>query len=229
MDQGDLATRLSGINLSPPAASSTQGECGDVVRQRQDSVLYHQTPPASHDGKILANDPDMRLREVNGEWRLFIGDYDHPEICLLQVDIVFYDPRKAIGLLHSAYDQPLQIAVSGYKSTKETAYQQSNSETTDKALAIINELEIGFRLRSLASHVEPQLLTRIWSDPDSASRTYTIFINREICSSCKPVLEAAARKLGTHIDVLTSIDAKSKAIKVVQFHPSGKTEGQLQR
>ena len=33
MDQGDLATRLSGINLSPPAASSTQGECGDVVRQ----------------------------------------------------------------------------------------------------------------------------------------------------------------------------------------------------
>ena len=86
MDQGDLATRLSGINLSPPAASSTQGECGDVVRQRQDSVLYHQTPPASHDGKILADDPDMRLREVNGEWRLSIGDYDHPEICLSQVD-----------------------------------------------------------------------------------------------------------------------------------------------
>ena len=63
----------------------------------------------------------------------------------VQIDVVFYDRRKAIGLLHSAYDQPLQLAISGYKSTKGKAYQQSNSETTDKALVIINELEVGFR------------------------------------------------------------------------------------
>jgi hypothetical protein len=97
----------------------------------------------------------------------------------------------------------------------------------DKALAIMNELEAGIRSKPWASHVEPQLLALIWSDPDSATKTYTIFINKENCFSCESVLEAAARKLGTHIAVLTSIHARSKAIKVVQFCPSRKKEGHL--
>jgi hypothetical protein len=189
--------------------------------------LYARTIPANHDGGILADDPDMKLQSIYGKWKLIIDDYDHPGTCALQVDVIFYNPRKAIGLLHSADNQSLQIAVSGYDSTKETAYQRPNSETMDKALAVMNELEAGIRSKSWASHVEPQLLALIWSDPDSATKTYTIFINKENCFSCESVLEAAARKLGTHIDVLTSSDARSKAIEVVQFCPSRKKEGHL--
>jgi hypothetical protein len=87
----------------------------------------------------------------------------------------------------------------------------------------------GFRSSSWASHVEPQLLTRIWSDPAAKFRTYTMFINKKVCVSCKQVLEAAALELCTRIDVLRSINAQSKSIEVVRFHPSGTTESTLQR
>lgn len=229
-DEDHLATRLSEINLCHPASESfTQGRCSSVARQRQDSVLEHQTHSASSNGKILADDPDLKLQSIGGKWKLTIDDYDDPRTRSFQIDVIFYNSRKAIGLLHSADNESLQIAVSGYQSVQETAYQRSNSKTTDKSLAIMNHLGVGFRSKSWASHVEPQLLTRIWSDPDAGSRTYTMFINKEICVSCKPVLEAAALELRTRIDVLRSIDAQSKSIEVVRFHPSGKTESKLQR
>jgi hypothetical protein len=193
-DEDCLATRLSEINLSHPASqSSTQGRCSSVAVQRQDSVLEHQAHPASSNGKILADDPDLKIQSIDGKWRLTIDDYDDPGICSFQVDVVFYNSRKAIGLLHSVDNESLQIAVSGYDSVQEMAYQRSNSKTTDRALAIMNHLGVGFRLSSWASHVEPQLLTRIWSDPAAKSRTYTIFINKKICVSCKAVLEQVHR------------------------------------
>lgn len=82
----------------------------------------------------------MKLQSIYGKWGLTIDDYDHPGTSSLQVDVVFYNLRKAIGLLHSADDESLQIAVSGWDSTPETAYQRSNFETTDKALTVMNEL-----------------------------------------------------------------------------------------
>jgi hypothetical protein len=230
IDEDYLATRLSEINLSHPASQSfTQGRCSSVARQRRDSVLEHQARSASSNGKILADDPDLKVQSIDGKWRLTIDDYDDPGICSFQVDVVFYNSRKAIGLLHSVDKESLQIAVSGYDSVQETAYQRSNSKTTDRALVIMNHLGVGFRSNSWASHVEPQLLTRIWSDPAAKSRTYTIFINKKICVSCKAVLEAAALELRTRIDVLRSIDAQSKSIEVVRYRASGTTESTLQR
>jgi hypothetical protein len=230
MDEDCLATLLSEINLGYPASRSfTQGRCSTDACQRRDLVLEHQAHPASPNGKILADDPDLKVQNTNGKWRLAIDDYYDPEICSFQVDVGFYNSRKAIELPHSADNESLQIAVSGYDSVQKTAYQRSNSKTTDKALAIMNHLGVGFRSNSWASHVEPQLLTRIWSDPAVKFRTYTILINKKICVSCKPVLEAAALQLCTRIDVLRSIDAQSKSIEVVRFRPSGTTESTLQR
>jgi hypothetical protein len=182
MDEDCLAIHLGEINLSHPASqSSTQGRRSSVTRQRRDSVLKHQVHPASLNGKILADDSEPKVQSIDGKRRLTIDDYDDPEICSFQVDVIFYNSRKAIGLLHSVDNESLQIAVSRYDSVQETAYQRSNSKTTDKALAIMNHLGVGFRSNSWGSHVEPQLLTRIWSDPAAKPRTYTIFINKKIC------------------------------------------------
>ena len=80
-----------------------------------------------------------------GKWKLIIDDYDDPGTRSIQVDVVFYNSRKAIGLLYSVDNESLQIAVSGYNSVRETAYQRSNSRTTKKALAIMNYLGVGLR------------------------------------------------------------------------------------
>lgn len=137
----------------------------NATRQRRETILEHQIRPASYNGKILADEPDLKVQSMNGKWKLIIDDYDDSGTRSIQVDVVFYNSRKAIGLLHSADNESLQIAVSGYDSVRETAYQRSNSRTTKNALAIMNHLGVGLRSNSWASHVEPQLLTRIWSDP----------------------------------------------------------------